>query len=233
MKKRAVIIGAGPAGLTAAYELLNKTDIKPIIFEMTDSIGGISKTINYRGNRIDIGGHRFFSKSDRVMEWWQNILPLQGKPSRDDLILNRKIPLSENGPDPEREDKVMLIRKRVSRIFFSRKFFDYPISLNMNTALNLGIITVLEIVMSYIKVRIFPIKDENTLEDFFINRFGKKLYSMFFKDYTEKVWGIPCSEISPRWGKQRIKGLSISKAVQDSIGHLSVSYTHLTLPTKA
>ncbi len=222
MERIAVIIGAGPAGLTAAYELLAKTDIKPIIYEMTDSIGGISKTVNHRGNRIDIGGHRFFSKSDRVMMWWQNIFPLQGKPSRDDLILNRKIPLAENGPDPEKEDNVMLLRGRISRIFFSRKFFDYPISLNMNTLLNLGIVNVLEIAMSYVKARVFPIREEKTLEDFFINRFGKKLYSVFFENYTEKVWGIPCSRIDPKWGKQRIKGLSISRAIQDSIRGLFV-----------
>lgn len=222
MKKTAVIVGAGPAGLTAAYELLDKTDIKPIIYEMTDSVGGISKTINYKGNRIDIGGHRFFSKSDRIMAWWQNILPLQGKPSRDDLILDRKVPLSEDGPDPEKEDRVMLVRRRISRIFFSRKFFPYPISLNINTLLTLGIVNVLQIGMSYIRARILPIKEEKTLEDFFINRFGRKLYSIFFKDYTEKVWGIPCDRIDPRWGRQRIKGVSISRAIQDSIRKMFV-----------
>ncbi|MCK4695184.1 MAG: NAD(P)-binding protein, partial [Candidatus Cloacimonetes bacterium] len=119
----AIIIGAGPAGLTAAYELLEKTNIKPIIYESTGDIGGISKTVNYKGNRIDLGGHRFFSKSDRVMEWWINILPLQGLPSKDDIILKRTIPLSDirNAPDPEINDKVMLVRNRLSRIFFLRK----------------------------------------------------------------------------------------------------------------
>ena len=119
-EKTAVIIGAGPAGLTAAYELLDKTDIKPIIFEQTGDIGGISKTVNYKGNRIDLGGHRFYSKSDKVMQWWCNILPLQGAPSRDDIALGRKIPLSTeaDAPDPEKEDRVMLIRSRLSRIFF-------------------------------------------------------------------------------------------------------------------
>ena len=183
-QKIAIIIGAGPAGLTAAYELLNKTDIKPIIYEMTEDIGGISKTINYKGNRIDIGGHRFFSKSDRVMQWWRNILPSQ-----------------------------MLIRTRLSRIFFLRKLFDYPISLNLNTLLNLGFIRIVKIGLSYIKIRLFPIKKEMSLEDFFINRFGKELYLTFFKDYTKKVWGISCNKIRPEWGRQRIKGLSISKAI--------------------
>src|SRR3990167_6868260 len=145
--KTAIIVGAGPAGLTTAYELLNKTDIKPIIFEMTDDIGGISKTINYKGNRIDIGGHRFFSKSDRVMQWWQNILPLQTA-------------LSKNGSDPEKADKVMLIRNRLSRIFFLRKFFNYPVSLNMNTIINLGFIRMLKIGFSYLQIRLFPIKEE-------------------------------------------------------------------------
>lgn len=218
-KKTAIIIGAGPAGLTAAYELLNKTDIQPIIYEMTDDIGGISKTINYKGNRIDIGGHRFFSKSERVMKWWQNILPLQGAPARDDIMLKREVPLSKeiSEPDPEKTDKVMLIRKRLSRIFFLRKFFDYPVSLNINTFSNLGLIRVIKIGLSYIKIQLFPIKEEKSLEDFFINRFGKELYLTFFKDYTEKVWGVPCDRIKPEWGAQRIKGLSVTKAILHAI----------------
>ena len=208
----AIIAGAGPAGLTAAYELITKTDIKPIIFEMTDDIGGISKTINYKGNRIDIGGHRFFSKSDRVMNWWQNILPLQGSPAKDDIFLNRAVRLSNDhkAPDPEKTDNVMLIRNRLSRIFFMRKFFQYPISLNSNTILNLGIMRLIKIAISYTAIRFFPIKEEKTLEDFFINRFGKELYLTFFKNYTEKVWGIACDKIKPEWGAQRIKGLSVT-----------------------
>jgi len=218
-RKTAVIIGAGPAGLTAAYELLDKTDVKPVIYEMTGDIGGISKTVNYKGNRIDIGGHRFFSKSDRVTQWWQNILPLQGMPSKDDIILGRDVPLSKevNAPDPEKTDRVMLVRGRISRIFFSRKFFDYPISLNFKTLLNLGVVRTVKIGASYIKAKISPIKNEKSLEHFFINRFGKELYLIFFKDYTEKLWGISCSQISPEWGAQRIKGLSISKAVAHSV----------------
>jgi protoporphyrinogen oxidase len=214
-QKKAIIIGAGPAGLTAAYELLDKTDIKPIIYEMTDDIGGISKTINYKGNRIDIGGHRFFSKSERVMKWWKNILPLQGAPSRDLIMIGRNILLDKEAsvPDPEKTDRVMLVRNRLSRIFFLRKFFDYPISLNQNTFLNLGLKRIVKIGLSYVKTRLLPIKEEKSLEDFFINRFGKEIYLTFFKDYTEKVWGIPCDSISPEWGAQRIKGLSITKAI--------------------
>lgn len=234
-QKIAVIIGAGPAGLTAAYELIDKTDIKPIILESTESIGGISKTVNYKGNRIDIGGHRFFSKSDRIMEWWQNILPLQGQPARDDRELGRDMPLSnecfgrEVGsqsleffdlPDPEKTDDVMLTRNRLSRIFFKRKFFDYPVSLNLRVISNLGVIKTFKIGISYLKISISPIKDEKSLEDFFINRFGKELYLTFFKDYTEKVWGVPCGDIKSDWGSQRVKGLSITKAISHAVKNI-------------
>ncbi len=214
-KKTAIIIGAGPAGLTAAFELLSKTDIKPVIYEMTSDIGGISKTVNFKGNRIDIGGHRFFSKSDAVMQWWQNILPPQGAPARDDIILKRRLNLSQalQAADPEKTDKVMLIRGRVSRIFFLRSFFDYPISLKIATFKNLGLIRTMRAGFSYIWSALFPIKNEASLEDFFINRFGRELYETFFKDYTEKVWGVPCREIQPDWGAQRVKGLSITKAI--------------------
>jgi protoporphyrinogen oxidase len=214
-QKTALIIGAGPAGLTAAFELLKGTDIKPIIFEMSADIGGISKTVNYKGNRIDIGGHRFFSRSGRVMDWWQNIMPLQGKPAIDDILLNRKLPIEpqNSGADPEKTDRVMLIRSRLSRIFFLRSFFDYPISLKWNTFKNLGAIRILKIGWTYIFINLKPIKDEKSLEDFLINRFGTELYSTFFRDYTEKVWGVSCKEIPADWGAQRIKGLSISKTV--------------------
>ena len=218
-KKTAIIIGAGPAGLTAAYELLEKIDIIPIIYELSGDIGGISKTVKYKENRIDLGGHRFFSKSKRVMDFWQDVLPVQGKPSKDDIILGRETHLSSeaNAPDPEDTDNVMLVRSRLSRIFFLRNFFDYPISLNINTFKNLGFIRILRIGFSYIWSRIFKIKIEKNLEDFFINRFGKELYNTFFKDYTHKVWGRPCKEIRPEWGAQRIKGLSISKAIFHAI----------------
>jgi protoporphyrinogen oxidase len=214
-KKIAIIAGAGPAGLTAAYELLEKTDVLPIIYEKTGDIGGISKTIKYKGNRIDIGGHRFFSKSDRVMKWWQNIMPIQGAPAIDDILLKRAIAVSEqvDAPDPEKTDKVMLIRNRLSRIFFLRKFFDYPISLNFRTVSNLGIKRICKAGFSYLKIRLLPIRNEKSLEDFFINRFGNELYQTFFKDYTEKVWGVSCNQIKPEWGAQRIKGLSVTKAV--------------------
>ena len=235
-RKTAIIIGAGPAGLTAAYELLDKTDIVPIIFEMTGDIGGISKTAVYRGNRIDIGGHRFFSKSDRVTAWWENILPLQGAPARDDLLLGRTVPLARTcnhrplrastavtipAPDPERVDGVMLVRNRLSRIFFLRKFFNYPVSLTGDTIRNLGTVRILKIGLSYAKAAVAPIRKEKSLEDFFINRFGRELYLTFFKDYTEKVWGVSCREINPEWGAQRIKGLSVTKTVLHAVQMLS------------
>ena len=214
-QKTAIIVGAGPAGLTAAYELVTKTDIKPIVYEMTGDIGGISKTVNYKGNLIDIGGHRFFSKSDRVMEWWKKILPLQGAPAKDDLILKRNLPLSNNpnAPDPEKDDRVMLVRGRISRIYFLKKFFDYPIFLTPKTLIDLGLTRTLKIGFSYLKSKVSPMKPEKSLENFFINRFGRELYRTFFKDYTEKVWGAPCQEIKPEWGEQRVKGLSITKAL--------------------
>jgi len=222
MSKIAIIIGAGPAGLTAAYELVTKTNIKPIVFEMSGDIGGLSKTVNYKGYKLDLGGHRFYSKSDRIMDWWLNILPLQGAPSKDDKLLKREMELlSENKEiDPDVIDDVMLVRKRLSRIYFKGKFFNYPISLNISTLIDLGIISVFRIIFSYIKIRLFPIKTELSLEDFFINRFGNELYQTFFRDYTEKVWGVPCTEIYPEWGEKRVSNLSITKALIDSVKNL-------------
>lgn len=198
MEKKVIIAGAGVAGLTAAMELLETTDIIPVIYEKSTTVGGISKTINYDGYRMDIGGHRFFSKSDKIMEWWNHIIPVES----DDI---------------EIKDDVMIIKNRVSRIFYMKKFFDYPIKLNIITLKNLGFKKVIKIGFSYIKSMMFPIKEEKSLEDFFINRFGKELYETFFKDYTAKVWGVPCSKIKPEWGAQRIKGISIKKVIKHAI----------------
>ena len=211
-EKTAIIIGAGPAGLTCAYELLTRTDIRPIILEETPYIGGISRTAEYKGNRMDLGGHRFFSKNDEIMALWKKIMPIQGAPALDDKLLDREKPLEPGGPDPEKADAVMLVRNRVSRIFYLRKFFDYPISLKAQTFINMGFGRTMKAGFGYLGSAVFKRK-ENTLADFYINRFGKPLYEMFFEDYTEKVWGIHPSKIAPDWGAQRVKGLSLSKAV--------------------
>lgn len=210
--RTAIIIGAGPAGLTAAYRFLLDTDIKPVILEKSEYIGGISRTAVVGGNRMDIGGHRFFSKNDEVNAMWQELMPLQGKPSIDDLTLGVEKPLSEGGPDPETEDRVMLLRNRISRIFFLRKFFDYPISLKPETFKNMGFANTMRAGFGYLGSCIVK-KKEDSLENFYINRFGRPLYEMFFEDYTTKLWGRSPAQISADWGAQRVKGLSLSKAV--------------------
>ncbi len=214
-RETAVIIGAGPAGLTAAFELLKRSDIKPVVYEASDVVGGISRTIDYKGNRIDIGGHRFFSKSPRVLRWWLDILPLQ-KGAGESPILEGRVPGGDSeGPDPAKVDCVMLVRDRRSRILYSGKLFDYPISASWDTLSKLGLPRVARILGSYLRARACPIRDQKSLEDFFINRFGDVLYRTFFKSYTEKLWGVPCDRISSEWGAQRIKGLSITKAMLD------------------
>ena len=213
-RKNAIIAGAGPAGLTAAYELLNKTNIHPIVYEQSDAIGGISQTVCYKGNRMDIGGHRFFSKSQRVTDWWNKIMPLQGSPSYDDDLIGRNKDLASNGPNPNNTDRVMLIRGRVSRIYFLRKFFDYPISLKWKTFANMGLIRTINAGLGYM-TSLVKKKEESSLENFYINRFGKPLYRMFFENYTEKVWGIHPSKLGADWGSQRVKGLSIYAIIKD------------------
>jgi protoporphyrinogen oxidase len=256
--RTAIIVGAGPAGLTAALELLRRTEIKPVVLEASGEIGGISRTIRYKGNRMDIGGHRFFSKSDRVMHWWIDLMPpvAEGVPPEDGtravisyqgkervvevpMDQPQEPPLRGMGPlekheadeeeeeveahahtekmmahEPETPELVMLIRPRKSRIYYLRKFFDYPITLTATTLGNLGAARTLRVGMSYLVSRVTQIRPEKSLEDFLINRFGRELYLTFFKSYTEKVWGTPCHEISAEWGAQRIKGLSLTTAVK-------------------
>lgn len=215
-QKTAIIIGAGPAGLTAAYKLLKETDIKPIILEESEFIGGISRTARYKGNRMDLGGHRFFSKNSEVNQLWQELMPLQGKPAYDDKILGTEKEFAKGGPDPETEDRVMLLRNRLSRIFFLHKFFDYPISLKPETFINMGFARTVKSGFGYIGSCIVK-KKEDSLENFYINRFGRPLYEMFFEYYTENLWGRHPSQISADWGAQRVKGLSLSKAVWNVI----------------
>ena len=180
------IVGAGPAGLTAAYELV-KEGIIPVVLEKGDKVGGIARTETYKGYRFDIGGHRFYTKVAAVQELWQEVLG-------NEFI---KVP-------------------RLSRIFYRGKFFNYPISA-FNTLFNLGIIESALIILSYVKVRIWPLPEEKTFEQWVINRFGERLYKTFFKTYTEKVWGIPCSEIQADWAAQRIKGLSLTTAIINAL----------------
>ncbi len=187
--KKIVIIGAGPAGLTAGVEILRKnSQYQVVILEESGFMGGISKTVNCDGNRMDMGGHRFFTKNKRVMDWWKDMLPAD-----------------------------FLVRKRVSHIYYQKHFFDYPVKMNFTTIKNLGLVTMLQAGFSYLKSCVRKRK-ENSLEDFYINRFGKKLYSIFFEGYTEKLWGRHPSQISPDWGAQRVKGLSVSAVIKDMLG---------------
>ncbi|MDD4096128.1 MAG: NAD(P)/FAD-dependent oxidoreductase [Oscillospiraceae bacterium] len=216
-KQKALIIGAGPAGLTAAYTLLTETDIEPVILEASPYIGGISRTAQHNGHRIDIGGHRFFSKSAEVNRLWESLLPLQGKPSLDDKELGRlNMAFAEGGPDPETDDSVMLLRTRISRILFAGKFFDYPISMKAQTFANMGFRRTMAAGFGYMRSAVFK-RPEHSLEDFYINRFGTPLYRMFFEDYTEKVWGVHPSNLSADWGAQRVKGLSLGKTIVNAI----------------
>lgn len=211
--RKVVVIGAGPAGLTAALELLRQSKAYEVtVLEESEAIGGISRTLQHHGNRMDIGGHRFFSKDERVMDWWRGILPMQGAPSLDDRLLGRKKPLVPGGPDPETEDKVMLVRDRVSRIYYENHFFDYPISINWNTLRGMGFGRTLKAGFSYLHAALRKLP-EDSLENFYINRFGRVLYAMFFEGYTEKLWGRHPRDISADWGAQRVKGLSISAII--------------------
>ncbi len=217
--KKAYIIGAGPAGLTAAYELLKRGDFQVTVLEKTDRIGGISQTVRHGGNRMDIGGHRFFSKDQRVMQWWADMMPLQGAPSYDDKQLGREVALTQGGPDPESEDRVMLMRNRVSRIYYQHHFFDYPISLKWETLKTMGFGTTLKVGFSFLWATLRKRPNDN-LENYYINSFGKELYGMFFEGYTEKLWGRHPREIDASWGKQRTKELSIFGILKDMLGKI-------------
>lgn len=227
-KPLVVIIGAGPAGLTAALELIRDGSVNVLVLESSAEVGGISRTINYKGNRMDIGGHRFFSKSDWVMNWWREILPMAPGQANVEIAYHGKTrKVGADGTAPDDADRVMLVRDRLSRIYFLRKYFDYPIKLNANTLLNLGPVRLVRIGFSYVFAMLFPRRPERSLEDFLVNRFGSELFRTFFKDYTEKVWGVPCAQISAEWGAQRIKGLSIVEAIKHALSKGKVTKTSL------
>lgn len=216
----AVIIGAGPAGLTAALELERRTRITPIVLEANADVGGLARTIRHNGCRMDIGGHRFFSKSDRVMRWWLDLMPIEsGSGASGELLYRgqrRAVPAAASAAsasDPRSEDLVMLVRQRKSRIYFLRRFFDYPIKLSVATFKSMGLALTVRCALSYLRAALLPRRPERSLEDFLINRFGRQLYLTFFKSYTEKVWGVPCDKIGAEWGAQRIKGLSLNGVV--------------------
>ncbi|MDT9001003.1 NAD(P)/FAD-dependent oxidoreductase [Paucibacter sp. APW11] len=221
MKTDVLIAGAGPAGLTAGLELLRAGKQNVTIVEASREIGGLSRTVNFKGNRIDIGGHRFFSKSDWVMDWWRDLLPiampeaLAGDEKRFRLGYQGAAGLlgHEAITATEAENNVMLVRSRLSRIYFGGNFFDYPLRPGLDMVAKMGVGRCVGFAGSYAWSALKPIAPENSLEDFFINRFGRQLYLQFFKEYTEKVWGVSCREISAAWGAQRVKSLSIGKAL--------------------
>src|SRR3954469_6221872 len=187
MKPKVVIIGAGPAGLTAGY-LLSKNDVAVVVLEADPVyVGGISRTATYKGFHFDIGGHRFFSKSKAVEDFWTEILPND-----------------------------MLIRPRSSRIFYGGKFFSYPLKA-FEALIKLGLIRSVLCVLSWLKARMFPVRNPRNFEDWVSNQFGKRLFNTFFKSYTEKVWGMSCKEISADWAAQRIKGLSLGSAIKNAL----------------
>ena len=218
MNKQVVIVGAGPAGLTAGLELVRSGVGDVTILEATQDIGGLSKTVNHKGNRIDIGGHRFFSKSDWVMDWWRDLMPvaaMDGAGGANDVQISyqgaHRLLGRAQLTARESDERVLLLRNRLSRIYWGGKFFDYPLKPGFDMAAKLGPAKCAMLGASYLRSSLFPIRPEASLEDFFINRFGRALYKQFFKEYTEKVWGVPCHAISAAWGAQRVKSLSIGK----------------------
>jgi len=181
-----IIIGAGPAGLTAAYQLV-KRNIRPIVIEKSNQVGGLARTEDYKGYRFDIGGHRFFTHLQEVEQLWEEVLG---------------------------EEFIKVAR--LSRIYYQGRYFNYPLNI-FNTLSNLGIVESLLILLSYFKAKLWPHPEEKTFEHWVINRFGQRLYQKFFKTYTEKVWGILCTTIQADWAAQRIKGLSLKTVVSNAL----------------
>jgi protoporphyrinogen oxidase len=184
--RKVVIIGAGPAGLTAAYEL-SKHSVPAVVLERDNTVGGLARTVNHKGYLFDVGGHRFFTKWDEVNQIWREVLGEQ-----------------------------FLERSRLSRIFYRRKFFYYPLRVK-NALFGLGVVDSARVVVSYLKSQLFHYENEQNLEQWFSNRFGKRLYEIFFKAYTEKVWGVPCTEIRAEWAAQRVQSLSLTTAISNAL----------------
>ncbi len=199
MKKVSVIIiGAGCAGLTSAYKLLESNNNYDItILEKSNYIGGLARNEYYNGNIIDLGGHRFFSKNKEVNELWERFLPLINETNKNN-------------------DNILLQRKRISHIYYLNKFFDYPLSISLKTFKNLGIKNTFKAGFSYLHRKSLKL-DNTNLENFYINRFGKYFYDSFFYNYTYKLWGVEPSKIDASWGYQRVKGLSLKKAINHAI----------------
>ncbi len=202
--------------MTAAHELAAGGVRDVVVLEADDQVGGLARSVNFKGNRIDIGGHRFFSKSDWVMQWWLDRLPL-ANPAGEIAYQGARREVARKPAASEADDNVMLVRERLSRIYFDGKFFDYPLKADFATARKLGWLRCVAFGMSYVYAKVFPRRPERNLADFFVNRFGERLYRQFFKDYTEKVWGRPCEEISAQWGAQRVKSLSIATALRHAL----------------
>ena len=184
--KPVLIVGAGPAGLAAAYELITR-GVRPLVLEQADTVGGLARTETYKGYSFDIGGHRFFTKIEKIDRLWREML----------------------GED-------FLTVSRLSRIYYRGRFFDYPLGV-FNALNNLGVIESVLILLSYLKSQVTPHRVEETFEQWVSNRFGRRLYRTFFKTYTEKVWGMPCHAIRADWAAQRIKGLSLFAAVANAL----------------
>ncbi len=212
--RQVIIIGAGPAGLAAAYALQKAEGFHPILLEADDVVGGLSRTVDFGGNRMDIGGHRFFTKSREVQALWEEIMPYASAPALDDRLLHRTCETRSDGVDPEQAEAVFLNRQRISRILYLHKFFDYPVSLSLQTIRNLGFARMCGIGTSYLASCVHK-REEKTLEDFMVNRFGRRLYETFFEGYTEKVWGRSPRRIGADWGSQRIKGISLGAVLSD------------------
>jgi protoporphyrinogen oxidase len=218
-KYAVVIIGAGPAGLTAALELSKHPDYSVKLVEQSNQVGGISRTVNYKGNLIDLGGHRFFSKHDKVLKWWADIMPVKGEINTKTITYHNKKKALPKNLNLTHSQFSLLLRPRKSRIYYRNHFFDYPLQLKYKLLKGLGFYKSFLISLGILRARLWPIKPEKNLEDFYINRFGKELYNTFFKDYTKKIWGKDCKEISSEWGRQRVKSLSISRIIRHSIAN--------------